>query len=109
MLSIYAFAKPFAKPADYDFPRQEVLRLAKQQVRCLMTTRRTTFKRLTSDLFMHVFTRASFPRSGANSLRAVLRWFSMNKLAWLTTRLVWTAMILNSSKTSGPLSNGRTL
>ena len=33
----------------------------------------------------------------------------MNSYTVAATRLVWTAVILNSSETSGPLSNGRIL
>ena len=63
----------------------------------------------TSDLFMHVYSRASFHRSSVNSFRArfVLVLHEQTHIA--VTRLVCTAVILDSSETRRPLSNGRTL
>ena len=63
---------------------------------------------------MHVITHV-LHCSGINGLYArVPRWSPMNKeLAYpgtvAATRLVWTAVILISSETSGPLTNGRVL
>ena len=51
----------------------------------------------------------SFHRSGVNSFTCAFHagppWTNSHTVA--ATRLVWTAVILNSSETSGPLSNGR--
>ena len=55
------------------------------------------------EILIAIYLRASFHRSGGNSLHApVPRWSSMNKL-------VWTAVILNSIETTGPISNGKAL
>ena len=64
---------------------------------------------LTSDLFTHVVTRASFHRSGVNSLRGRAALVLHEQTYIAATRHVWTAVILKSSETSRPLSNGRTL
>ena len=74
----------FAKPADFKFPREKVLRLAYS--RCGDSNRRTTGElssALHSDLFPHVFMRGlSLHRSGVKSLRErVWCWSSRKKPA----------------------------
>ena len=56
----------------------------------------------TSNLFTHVFTRVL-----SRVYCAGLPWTNSHSVA--ATRLVWTAVILNNSETSGPLLNGRVL
>ena len=57
-----------------------------------------------------IYLRASFHRSGINSLRVRSALVLREQTARIAaTRLVLTAVILNSSETSGPLSNGRAL
>ena len=58
----------------------------------------------TSNLFMHVFARI-LHRSGINSLRTRSVQVLNEQTCIVATRLVWTAVILNSSETS----HGRTL
>ena len=70
----------FAKPTDFKFTREKVL--------SLMLSRAPE---LAIYLRRWTYLRASFHRSGV-----------------APTRLVWTAVILNSSEPSGPHSNGRT-
>ena len=50
-----------------------------------------------------------FTRSGANSLRAHSALVLREQTRTAATRFVWTAVILNSSKTNGPFSNDREL
>ena len=89
-------------------PREKVLRLAEQQIESLVLEGQL-LSAWTGNLlphlednsqapeltiYLHMYLRVSYHRSGVNSMAV--------------TRLVWTAVILNSSGTSGPLSNGRT-
>ena len=61
-------------------------------------------------IYLRTYLRASFHRSGVNSLRAHSALVLREQTARIAaTRLVWTVVILNSSETSGPLSNGRAL
>ena len=62
-----------------------------------------------SDLFTHVFTHVlwSQRRKQLTRVRSALVLHEQTCIA--ATRLIWTAMILNSSQTSGSLSNGRAL
>ena len=63
----------------------------------------------TSDLFTHVFMRASFYRSGVNIFRARSALVLHERTCIAVARLVPTMVILDSNETRGPLSNGRTL
>ena len=47
----------FTKPADFEFSREKVLRLAEQQVRGLTSLEGQLSSAGTSDLFTHVITR----------------------------------------------------
>ena len=60
-------------------------------------------------VYLHMYLPASFHRSGINSLcaRSALVLHEQTHIA--ATILVWTAVILNNSETSGPLSNCRAL
>ena len=64
-------------------------------------------------IYLRMLLPASFHRSGVNRLRARSALVPHERTRILrtvaATRLVWTAVILNSSETSGPLSNGRIL
>ena len=59
------------------------------------------------DLFVHkithVFMQASFHHSSINHLRA------RSAACIAATKLVWTVVILNGNKASGPLANGRAI
>ena len=60
-------------------------------------------------IYLRTYLRASFHRSGVNSLRerSALVLHEQTRIA--ATRLVLTAVILNSIEASGPISNGRAL
>ena len=60
-------------------------------------------------IYLRAYLHTSFHHSGVNSLhaRSALVLHEQTRIA--ATRFVWTAVILNSSETSGPLSNCRTL
>ena len=72
------------KPADFEFPRER-------------------------NLFTHVFTRvlSSQWRKQLPRARSALVLHEQTRIA--VTKPVWTAAILDSSETRGPLSNDRTL
>ena len=57
----------------------------------------------------HTYLHVSFHHSGINSLRVGSALVLHEQTRIAATTLVWTVVILNSSATSGPLSNGRTL
>ena len=73
-------------------------------------TRRTTLERLNQRF---IYARIYALPCIAVELTAcarVPRWSPVNELTHLAaTRFVWTAVILDSSESSGPLSNGRIL
>ena len=58
-------------------------------------------------IYLRTYLHAAFHRSGMNSLgaRSALVLHESHTVA--ATRIVWTAVILSSSETSGSLSNGR--
>ena len=99
-----------AKPADFEFPREEVLKLAEQQVHGVTSLEEQFSSARTSDLFTHVFTRVLPSHyGGVNSFRARSALVLHEKTRIAVTRLVWTAVILDSSEIRRPLSNSRTL
>ena len=64
-------------------------------------------------IYLRTYLCAPFQRCGVNSSRARSALVVHEQINIVATRLVWTAVIprviLNSSETSGRLSNGRTL
>ena len=72
-------------------------------------TRRTNSRAPELAIYLRMYLCVSFHRSGVNSFpaRSALVLHEQTRIA--VTRLVWTAVILDSSETSGPLSNSRTL
>ena len=58
---------------------------------------------------MNSYLRASFHRSGVDSLRARSALVLHEQTCIAETRLGWTAVILNSIEASGPISKGRAL
>ena len=70
-------------------------------------TKRTILERLNYNIaiYLGTYLRASFHRSGVNSLRARSALVLHEQTHIAATRLVWTAMILSSSETSGPVGH----
>ena len=56
-------------------------------------------------IYLRTYLRAPFQHCGLNSLRALSALVLYERARIAATRLVWTAVILNSSETSEPLSN----
>ena len=113
-LSTYAFTKPadFEQTVDSKVGRTagEVISLEGKlvnsrapEIACFL------FLFFIIIYFLRMYIRASFHRSGVNSLRArsVLVLHEQARIA--ATILVWTAVLLNSNESSGPISNGRAL
>ena len=99
----------FTKPADFEFSREKVLRLAEQQVHGVTSLERPRARELA--IYSRTLLCARpFIAGCVNRVARVPRWSPMNEFAYpgtvATTRLVWTAVIFNSSETSGQLSNG---
>ena len=61
-------------------------------------------------IYLRTYLRASFHRSGVNRLFAHARsTLVLHEQHIAATKLVWTAVILNGSEASGPLTSGRAL
>ena len=94
----------FTKPADFEFSREKVLRLAEQQVHGVTSLEGQLSSAWTSDLFTHVITRVV----SSQRLTEVTRAFALVPHEHCSCNQ-GSAVILNSSETSGPRSNGRIL
>ena len=95
-----------------NFPREEVLRSAEQQMHGVTSLEGQLSSARTSDLFTHVYYARPFIAAySVNSLRArsALVLHEQTRIASCNQTRLDSAVILNSSETSGPLSNGRIL
>ena len=107
-LSMYVFTKP----ADFEFSREKVLRLAKQQMHGVISLEGQLSSIRTRDLFMHLFTHVFTYVLSSQQCKQLTRmchaglpWMNSHSVAAI--RLVCTSVIFNNSETSGPLLNGR--
>ena len=94
---------PFAKPADFEFPREKV-RLA-LETEGGVTKLDELLNAWSSDLFTHAFT--WILSSQRLHVRSTLVLYEQTRTA--ATRLVLAVLLNSSETTSGPVSNGKAL
>ena len=107
-LSMHAFPKA----ADFKFPREKALNFGRT-TGGVASLEGQLSSAWTSNLFTHVFTHVFTLVLSSQRRKQLTRAFCAgppwtNSHTVAATRLVWTAVILNGSETSVPLSNGRT-